>query len=217
MTKKTKTAELEIPEETAECSQQTAEEEETVDTASTESVAEETADTESAEQEPTEPEPAKPEPPAELTPGEKIEAYTRKEQVQREAQTELDNLEDALSAPKKEANGYKTLIADARAKVRRLNQCDVSGFLRWEKEQELPLIRKAEEAANALRHKPVEDLDVTEKCKERIAEHFTTCGSLADWLGKDFRDKKKGLGGEKTQELLRNAINKISGNVENAA
>jgi hypothetical protein len=207
MKKKTKTAVLEIPEETADDCLQTATEE-TTDTEQTECVESEPSDPES-----TEPETAEPEAPAELTPEEKIEAYVRKEQVQREAQTELDNLEDAQAAAKKEVNGYKTLIADARAKVRRLNSCDVSGFLRWEKEQELPLIRKAEEAANAWRHMPVENLDVTEKDKEKLAEHFTSCGSVADWLGKEFPDKKTGLNGEKTKERLRDAIYKISGNV----
>ena len=88
----------------------------------------------------------------------------------------------------------------------------MSGFLRWEKEQELPLIQKAEEAANAWRGRIVQDLDVTAKDKEKLGEHFITCGQVADWLGKDFPDKKAGLNGEKTKDRLRDAINKMSGN-----
>jgi hypothetical protein len=78
-------------------------------------------------------------------------------------------------------------------------------------------LQKAEEAANAWRELPVENLGVTAKDKEKLAEYFTTCGSVAEWLGKDFPDKKPGISGEKTKDRLRDAINKISGNVENAA
>lgn len=148
----------------------------------------------------------------ELTPEEKIEAYIRKEQVLREAQSEKNNLENTVISLRREINDYKKPLAEAIAKVERLISCDVSGFLKWEKEQELPLLRKAEEEANAWRNCPVESLDVTEKDKEKLAEHFTTCGSVADWLGKDFAEKKTGLNGEKTKDRLRDAINKISGN-----
>jgi hypothetical protein len=167
------------------------------------------------EQEQSEPEPEKQEP--ELTPDEKIEAYIRKEQVLREAQTELNNLENQRSELRREINGFKEPIADVRSKVNRLISCDIAGFLRWEKEQELPLLQKAEEAANAWRNLSVDKLDVTAKDKEHLAEHFTTCGSVADWLGKDFPDKKPGLNGEKTKDRLREAINKISGNNDDRA
>ncbi|MDR0328956.1 MAG: hypothetical protein LBI05_11740 [Planctomycetaceae bacterium] len=148
-----------------------------------------------------------------LTPEEKIDAYERKEQVLREAQTELNSLEDQQAECRKEMNSFKKPISEARAKVERLISCDVSGFLRWEKEQELPLIQKAEEAANAWKSMHVSKLDVTAKDKEKLAEHFVTCGALADWLGKDFPDKKPGISGEKTKDRLRDAINKISGNL----
>jgi len=150
--------------------------------------------------------------PAELTQDEKIAAYIRKEQVLREAQSELNSLEDQQADARKEMNSYKKPISEARAKVERLISCDVSGFLRWEKEQELPLLRKAEEVANAWRNEPIEQLDVTAKDKERLGEHFTTCGAVADWLCKEWPDSKAGLNGEKTKERLRDAINKISGN-----
>ena len=151
-------------------------------------------------------------PPAELTQEEKIAAYIRKEQVLREAQSELNSLEDQQADARKEMNSYKKPISEARAKVERLISCDVSGFLRWEKEQELPLLQKAEEAANAWRKESIEQLDVTAKDKEKLAGHFTTCGSVADWLCKEWPDRKPGLNGEKTKERLRDAINKISGN-----
>jgi len=153
-------------------------------------------------------------PPPELTQEEKIAAYIRKEQVLREAQSDLNSLEDQQADARREMNSFKKPISEARAKVERLISCDVSGFLRWEKEQELPLIQKAEEAANAWKELPVESLDVTAKDKEKLAEHFTTCGNVADWLGKDFADKKTGLNGEKTKDRLQVAINKISGNME---
>ena len=149
--------------------------------------------------------------PPELTPEQKIEAYIRKEQTLREAQTELNNLEDRQASARSLANSLKDPIANARAKVERLISCDVSGFLRWEKEQELPLIRAAEEAANAWKNEPVTALDVTEKDKEKLAEYFVTCGQVADWLGKDFSEKKPGISGEKKKDRLRTAINKISG------
>ena len=149
--------------------------------------------------------------PAELTQEEKIEAYIRKEQVLREAQTELNNLKNLKAAAKREMDSYKKPIADADAKVNELITCDVSGFLRWEKEQELPLLRKAEEAANAWRNNPVGDLNVTPALREKLCECFSTCGQVADWLGKDFPDKKTGLNGEKTKERLRDAIDKIAG------
>jgi len=147
----------------------------------------------------------------ELTDEQKIEAYIRKEQVLRDAQTELVNLEHTVADLRREINGYKEPIADARAKVARLISCDVHGFLKWEQEQELPLLRKAEAAANAWRYESVEKLDVTEKDKEHLQEHFANCGSVADWLCLDFPDKKKGLNGEATKERLRTAIAKISG------
>ena len=149
--------------------------------------------------------------PPELTLEKIVEAHRRKDQVLREAQTELNNLENKQAAARSVANSLKDPIADARAKVERLISCDVSGFLRWEKEQELPLLRKAEEAANAWKCEPVKALDVTEKDKERLAEHFVTCGQVADWLCADFREHKPYLSGEKTMDRLRNAINKISG------
>jgi len=148
----------------------------------------------------------------ELTQDEKIAAYIRKEQVLREAQSELNTLEDQQEDARKEMNSYKKPISEARSKVERLISCDVSGFLRWEKEQELPLLQKAEEVANAWRAEPVSQLDVTAKDKERLAEHFTTCDAVADWLCKEWPDSKPGLNGEKTKERLRDAINKISGN-----
>jgi len=149
--------------------------------------------------------------PAPLTTEQENDARRRKEQVLREAQTELDNLEDEQADARKEVNSYKKPIADARSKVRRLISCDVHGFLQWEREQELPLLRSAEEAANAWKNEPVDKLDVTAKDREHLAEHFVTCGNVADWLGKDFPDKKKGLNGQATKERLRNAIQKISG------
>jgi hypothetical protein len=129
----------------------------------------------------------------------------------REAQTELNTLEYQQSDARKEMNSYKKPISDARAKVERLISCDVHGFLNWEKEQELPLLRAAERAANAWKSSPVAELDVTEKDKEKLAECFITCGEVAEWLGKDFPEKKPGLNGEKTKDRLREAINKISG------
>ena len=149
--------------------------------------------------------------PPELTTEQENEVRRRKEQVLREAQTELDNLEDEQAEARKEVNSYKKPIADARSRVRRLISCDVHGFLRWEKEQELPLLRAAEEAANAWRNEPVKKLDVTAKDKEHLAEHFNTCGSVADWLCQDYPGKKKGLNGQVVKERLRNAIQKISG------
>jgi hypothetical protein len=197
MPKKTKTAELEVPEtatETADDRPQTAAE----DSADNGTDA---ADTDTVEVDPNIQ-------PPELTPEEKIDAYERKEQVLREAQTELNSLEDQQAECRKEMNSFKKPISEARAKVNRLISCDMSGFLKWEKEQELPLIQRAE----AWKQKPVGELDVTEKDREKLAEHFTTCGALADWLGKDFPDKKPGLNGEKTKDRLHDAINKISGN-----
>ena len=113
--------------------------------------------------------------PVELTPEEKIEAYIRKEQVLREAMSDLTSLVGQQADARREMNSFKKPISEAQAKVTRLISCDVSGFLRWEKEQELPLLRMAEEAANAWRNEPVEKLDVTEKDREKLAEHFTTC------------------------------------------
>jgi len=177
MTKKTKTAEHEIPEE---------------ETETTAPVETDTA--------------------AELTQEEENEARRRKDQVLRDAQAELNSLKSLKSAAASEARSYVKPIAEAEAKVNRLVFTDVKGFLEWEKEQELPLLRKAEEAANAWRDESVEQLDVTENDKEKLAEHFITCGAVADWLGKDWPDKKPGLNGEKTKDRLRDAINKISGN-----
>ena len=204
MTKKTKTDEQEMPEDTGNESANLLESQE-------ESQTENADDSETAGNESDDTVETKPETPAELTPEEKIDAYIRKEQVLREAQTELNTLENNRADARREVNSYKEPIADARAKVARLISCDVSGFLRWEKEQELPLIQKAEAAANAWRHEPIDKLDVTAKDREKLAEHFTTCGSVADWLGKDFPDSKVGLNGEKTKDRLRDAINKISG------
>jgi len=205
MSKKTKTATLEVDEtEDTELTPDDvfgAEGEETPETS--ESGAPETQDApETQETEPA---------PPELTPEEKIELYARREQVLRDAQTELNNLERKQQAARSTANSLKEPIAEAKTKVNRLINCDIFGFQRWEKEQELPLIRKAEEAANAWKNEPVSALDVTEKDKEKLAECFITCGQVSEWLCKDFPDKKPGLNNEKTKDRLRNAINKISG------
>jgi hypothetical protein len=55
---------------------------------------------------------------------------------------------------------------------------------------------------------PVTELDVTESLKENVAKHFSTCGELAEWLNKDYKEKKSGLGAKK-QEILAEAINKM--------
>jgi predicted nuclease with TOPRIM domain len=200
MTKKTKTATLEIDSEEPE-------------TKVPETVGETTDDAPEAEQPETEV-PEKSDAPVELSQDQKIEAYLRKEQVLRDAQTELENLEDEQAEARREMNSYKKPIADARSKVSRLISCDVHGFLQWEKEQELPLIRKAEEAANAWRDEPVEKLDVMKKHKKPLAKHFKNCGAVAEWLGKSFPEKKAGLNGDEVRDHLTDAINKISGTGE---
>ena len=154
--------------------------------------------------------------PTELTQEQENEARRRKDQVLRDAQAELNNLKSLKSAAASEVRSYTKPIAEAEAKVNRLVFTDVKGFLEWEKEQELPLLQKAEEMANAWRNNPVGDLDVTPALREKLCECFITCGQVADWLGKDFPEKKTGLNGEKTKERLRDAINKISGNMENS-
>jgi hypothetical protein len=144
---------LEIP-ETVDETTDTALESEQPETVGEETAAED--DSDSVETEASEA-------PAELTPEQKIETYIRKEQVLRDAQTELENLEDEQAEARREMNSYKKPIADARSKVARLISCDVHGFLQWEKEQELPLLRKAEAAANAWRREQLVAMRVQEK------------------------------------------------------
>jgi hypothetical protein len=202
MAKKTKTAELDIPDTLAgEIEQLDQLHDDIMNAPVNDKSSKADTETESTDAPPPE---------KELTQDEQNAAYKRKDQVLRDALTEQNNLEDLHAAAKREAKSYEKPIAEAKAKVARLISCDVSGFLRWEKEQELPLLRKAEEAANAWRSEPVDKLDVTEKDREHLAEHFVTCGSVADWLCKDFPDKKSGLNGEKTKDRLRDAIEKIS-------
>jgi len=150
--------------------------------------------------------------PAELTPEQQIEAYKRKEWILFESQSKLNSLEETVSELQFKIKNFKKSIVSTQSKINKLISCDISGFLQWEQEQKLPLLEKAEEAANAWRVESVEKLDVTEKDKEKLLQHFAKCGEVADWLCKDFPEKKKGLDGEATKERLRNAINKISGN-----
>ena len=151
-------------------------------------------------------------PAAELTQEQENEVRRRKDQVVRDAQAELNNLESLKSAAASEVRSYTKSIAEAKAKVNRLVFTDVSGFLNWEKEQELPLLQMAEVAANAWRDESIEKLDVPAKDKKKLVKHFSNCGEVADWLGKDWPEKKTGLNDAETKERLRDAINKISGN-----
>jgi len=194
MTGKTKIAELELPEETADSRRQkktadgrrqTAAESETTGSESPEPLetqddgtvenaedsSEVDSENESTESDDTDVVETDPDiQPVELTPEEKIVAYVRKEQTLREAQSDLNSLEDQQADARRNMNSFKKPISEARAKVERLISCDMSGFLLWEKEQELPLLRKAEEEANAWRMRIVQDLDVTAKDREKLGE-----------------------------------------------
>ncbi|GHT22395.1 hypothetical protein FACS189419_04880 [Planctomycetales bacterium] len=149
--------------------------------------------------------------PPELTQEQIIAASERKDQRLREINNERCNLEDDIAEHRREANSLRKSLQDVMSNLNRIITSDIAGFIRWEKEQELPLLQAAERETNAWRELPVDKLDVTAKDKEHLAEHFFDCGQVADWIGKDFPDKKPGLNGEKTKDRLRDAINKISG------
>jgi len=139
-----------------------------------------------------------------------IEAYKRKEQALRDAQSKARAVEDEAIEYRRLASDYKKRYVELRNNVDVLINCDISGFIAWEKEQNNTLFRKQEQAENAWRNLPVENLDLPEKDKEKISEHFFTCGAFADWLNLDFPPKKKGIT-EKVREKGIDAINKISG------
>ncbi|MDR3234999.1 MAG: hypothetical protein LBT46_15280 [Planctomycetaceae bacterium] len=62
------------------------------------------------------------------------------------------------------------------------------------------------------RDKPIDLLAVTDKDKEKLYQAgFVTCGEIADWLSKDWVEKKQGCNGKVFQDRLRDAVNKISG------
>ncbi|GHT17537.1 hypothetical protein FACS1894189_3580 [Planctomycetales bacterium] len=149
--------------------------------------------------------------PPELTQEQIIAASERKDQKLREINNERCNLEDDIAEHRREANSLRKSLQDVMNNLNTLITSDIAGFIRWEKEQELPLLQVAEQKANAWRELPVDKLDVTAKDKEHLAEYFFDCGQVSDWLCKDFPDKKPGLNGEKTKDRLRDAINKLSG------
>jgi len=106
----------------------------------------------------------------------------------------LNSLEDQQAEARREMNSYKKPISDARAKVERLISCDVSGFLVWEKEQELPLLRKAEEEANAWKREPVDKLDLPKGIIAAFTEHgFDRVVQVSDWYNLEYRSKIKGV------------------------
>lgn len=145
-------------------------------------------------------------------------AYKRRENRLQEAQSQLHSLEDMQAACRRQANGYKKPIADAKSILERIVFTDIYGFIAMEEEERkansLPLIEAAEEAkrrANAWKLESVEKLDVKEKDIEKIIVHFSTCGEVAEWIGREWPEKKSGLGGEKIRDRIRDAIIKISG------
>jgi hypothetical protein len=147
----------------------------------------------------------------ELTQEQLIEASKRKDQRLREINNARCMLEDEIAEHRREANSLRKSLQDEMSKLNTLITSDIAGFIRWEKEQELPLLQAAEREKTAWRELPVEQLDVTAKDTENLLKHFTRCGELCDWLCKDFPEKKPGISGEKTKDRLRDAINKISG------
>jgi hypothetical protein len=153
--------------------------------------------------------------PPQLTQEQIIAASERKDQRLREINTERNNLEGEIAERRREANALRKDLKSVMDTLNTLITSDVAGFIKWEKEQELPLLQLAERNANAWRDLPVEKLDVTAADKEKLLLHFTRCGEVCDWLCLDFPDKKSGLNGEKTKDRLRDAINKISGVLEN--
>lgn len=68
---------------------------------------------------------------------------------------------------------------------------------------------KESERANAWKSLPVECLDLRKKLVELLKKNkFNTIGELSEWLGRDFKESKKGLG-EKAIETLGDAVNKF--------
>lgn len=154
----------------------------------------------------------------EPTEEELIAADSRRDSRIKEINHEMHAMEDLQIAARREANSYKKPLADMRVKLDRLIFADARSFLEMEREEKAansrPLLDAADEAekrANAWRNEPVDKLDVTEKDREKLLACFSTCGEVADWIGKEWPEKKPGLGGEKTKDRIRSAIEKISG------
>ncbi|MDO4584694.1 MAG: hypothetical protein Q4D62_11390 [Planctomycetia bacterium] len=72
-----------------------------------------------------------------------------------------------------------------------------------------------EEPSEEWKKRPVSDLDLTEKIKEKLAENFGNCGEVCDWIGSDYVNKIKGLG-EFARDKIRDAIDKMAGVTEKA-
>jgi DNA-directed RNA polymerase alpha subunit len=68
---------------------------------------------------------------------------------------------------------------------------------------------KTSERANAWKSIPVEKLDLPKRLIEALYEAgFQALADVTDWLNKDFREKKKGIG-DKAVDDIRNALNTV--------
>ena len=66
---------------------------------------------------------------------------------------------------------------------------------------ETPLLDQPNVDPDAWKQESIEKSDMPLKLKKKLGEHFQCLGELSDWIGKDFPDKKKGLGPKVREEI----------------
>ncbi len=67
---------------------------------------------------------------------------------------------------------------------------------------EAPLLELPGVDPDAWRNTLIEDAEMKESLKNKVAKHFDTLGALADWMNLDFPEKKKGIGAKVKEELV---------------
>lgn len=66
---------------------------------------------------------------------------------------------------------------------------------------ETPLLDQPNVDPDAWKQESIEKSDMPLKLKKKLGEHFQCLGELSYWIGKDFSDKKKGLGPKVREEI----------------
>ncbi len=153
--------------------------------------------------------------PSEHTPEKLNSAKDRLLERIRKTNHEVRELEDERSIHAGAARRLAKSVSEKRLELDRLTNLNADSFLDLEEEERkanaLPLIEAAERKANEWKRFPVDKLDLPEKDIEKLLKHFELCGEVADWLCRDYPEKKEGCNGKAFRDRVVDAINKISG------
>lgn len=108
---------------------------------------------------------------------------------------------DAISRQLDEAKNERTFW---QGRVSRFQKDFDSAYAKgWQGlANESPLLDQPGVDPDAWKNIRIADADMKDSLKEKIAEHFTTLGELAEWLNLEFPPKKKGIGPKVREQIV---------------